>query len=662
MIHGDEWRDISNKLSLQYREVAATRGNILSDNGSLLATSLPFYRIAFDPTIASEESYQKGIDSLSYFLAGHFGDRSQTEYKRRINDARIEGRKYLILNRARIDYQDKKEMQTWPIFRNGRMGGGVIFEKIEKRFLPFSYLANRTIGYVNENDNGAGLEYSFNSELSGKDGRALYQKVSGGNWKPVFDGSEVRPQDGYDLVTTIDVNLQDVAEDALLSALEKHRADYGSVLVMEVKTGEIKAISNLGKTKSGKYAETYNYAVGGHGLREPGSTFKLVTMLSLLEETNLSLEDSIDTHQGELKIYDEIVRDHEEGGYGKLTVKEAFEYSSNVAMAKLADQYFGLKPEKFYGYLEDLKITQPIGFQLVGEGIPKVRKPEDWSGISLAWMSHGYGLELTPLHTLTLYNAIANDGKMIKPIIVKSLNQADRVIESYKTEVMSRKICSDKTLEKLKLALEGVVENGTATNIKTDLYKIAGKTGTAVTLKKGRYRKEYYTSFVGYFPAEKPLYSCIVVVENPRSIYKYGNNVAAPVFKEISDKIYSIDPAMQNTVLAENSEVTDYPLIRSGNIEDLKLICDEIGVPNVAKSNEKWVKTRIHNDSIVWRNNKMVEGLMPDVTGMTLRDALYLLENKGLKVDFNGIGRVTTQSISPGVRIKKGNHVKINLS
>ncbi len=648
-VQGEKWMAMAEKIGLQYRTVKATRGNILSDNGSLLATSLPFYKVAFDPSRASQELYQDGIDSLCFLLSKTFGDKSVKEYKQRINNARVSGKKYVLLNRKQINYQQKKEMSTWPILRAGRMKGGVIFEKSEKRFKPFTYLANRTIGYLNSNSEGAGLEYSFNADLAGSDGKALYQKVAGGNWKPLYNGDEVRPVDGYDLETTIDVNLQDITEHALLSALEKHNADYGSVVVMEVTTGEIKAISNLSKYKSGKYGERYNYAVGGHGLREPGSTFKLVTMLALLEENNIKLSDTVATGNGRLKIYDSEIRDHHEGGYGTITVEEAFELSSNVAMAKLADKYFGLKPDVFYNYIENLGLTKPLGFQMMGEGIPKVKTTDKWSGLTLPWMAHGYGLELTPLQTLTLYNAVANNGEMIKPIIVKKIFRADKEITSFQTSRITKRICSKKTLIKLQKMLEGVVETGTASNIQTPLYKIAGKTGTAVTLKNGKYQKEYYTSFVGYFPADNPKYSMIVVIENPRGFYKYGNNVAAPVFREVSDKIFANNIQMHES-FATSVEIPKgiFPVIRSGNVDDLTLICNALGISNHNLSDEKWVKSRINNNSIDWRKNTILNNLVPDVTGMTLRDAMFLLENQGVRVNYKGKGRVVKQSVSPG--------------
>jgi len=660
---GEKWQEIADQIALDYRPVKATRGNIYSDNGSLLATDLPFYKIAFDATIASELTFNKGVDSLAYQLSNFFKDKSQKSYLKILKNARIERRQYVILNRQRIGYQAKKQMQEWPIFREGRLGGGVIFDKVEKRFRPFSNLSRRTIGFVNENNRGAGLEYSFNDELAGKDGEALYQKIAGGNWKPVFDGSQVKTEHGKDIQTTIDINLQDVSETALLRALEDHEADYGVVAVMEVHTGEIKAIANLSRSKKGYYYERYNYAVGG--LREPGSTFKLATMIALLEGTSIKLSDSISTGDGEYKFYNNTVRDHEKGGYGTISVKEAFEKSSNVAMAKLADEHFGSEPARFLNYIDQIGISQPLGVQIKGEGMPKIKRPadKDWSGISLPWMAYGYGLELTPLQSLAMYNAVANGGKLLRPILVKSVKQADQTIKEFKTTVLQDKICSDETLLKLRLLLEGVVERGTAMNINNAHYKIAGKTGTSQILENGRYTRKYITSFAGYFPADQPKYSAIVLIKNPKGWRQYGSNVAAPVFKEIADNIYARDidmhaPMSEDFIAQEGV----FPVIRSGNISDLKLISNELGVSNHSLTEEEWVKTNVKGNSVQWVENKINKNLMPDVKGMTLRDALYVLEKIGLKVRIEGSGRVVEQSEPVGRRVSKGEHIKIKLS
>jgi len=658
-----KWAKMATATDLQYRNVAATRGNIYSDNGSLLATSLPFYRVAIDPTIASDNLYRKKIDSLSMLLSRHFGDYGAAYYKRKINNARLSKKQYITLNRQLVKYQDKKKMMRWPIFKEGRLTGGVIFEKVDTRVRPFSYLGYRTIGFVNANQVGAGLEYSFNSKLAGKDGQALYQKMAGGKWRPLYDGSEVRPEEGLDIETTINVNLQDVTESALLRALKDHDAEYGSAVVMEVKTGEIKAISNLTRnTRTGDYREIYNYAV--QGLTEPGSTFKLASMIALFEDTYLSLDDSIDTGDGAYKFYNSVMRDHKPGGYGRISVRQAFEYSSNIAISKMVYARFSDNPARFVEYLRGMGLMQPLGFQMIGEGIPKIKTPDDpsWSGISLPWMSIGYEVELTPLQLLAFYNAIANDGQMIRPMIVKHARHADKVIDTYNTEVLNRKICSDKTLKKVRKLLEGVVKEGTAKNIRNQYYPIAGKTGTAQKIKNGRYTRKYYTSFVGYFPADRPKYSCIVVIDQPKGFRQYGSNVAAPVFKEIADMIFAQDLELHPPFEAstENSKGV-FPVIQVGNIKDLNLICNELSITCETKTTDEWVRAKRKENAVLWTTDKIAPGVIPNVTGMTLRDAIFLLENLGVQVQYSGHGRVISQSKTPGAKALKDSRIKLKL-
>jgi len=598
MVQGEKWTAIGEQISFDYKKVKATRGNIYSDNGSLLATSLPFYKVAFDATLPNDKIFDAGVDSLARKLSAFYKDKPYLEYKRMLVDARKAGKQYIIINRKQIGYQDKKMMAEWPIFREGRLRGGVIFEKVDVRYRPFANLSRRTIGFVNENEKGAGLEYSFNDQLSGQDGYAYYQKIAGGVWKPVFDRENIKAVNGLDLQTTIDINLQDVAETALHKAMRQHNADDGLVVVMEVKTGAVKAIANLSSDGNGNFYEKFNFAAGG--LFEPGSTFKLVTMMALLEDSNIELTDSIDTGNGEHMFYKNKVRDHEEGGLGKITIREAFEHSSNVAMAKLADKNFGARPQKFMDHVERLKLHQPLGIQISGEPQPKFKWPgqKGWSGISLPWMAYGYGIEITPLHTLTLYNAVANNGKMIKPVFVESVKRADSEKENFSTEVIVNKICSGKTLSKLKMMLEGVVENGTAKGIRGTHYRIAGKTGTAQILENGRYTKKYITSFVGYFPAHEPKYSAIVLIKNPRGWHQYGSNVAAPVFKEIADKIYSRDINLHLAMEKKYVEPGIFPVIRAGNQEELTMLCNELGISNHSSSEEDWVRTSIKGNSI----------------------------------------------------------------
>jgi len=661
-VEGDKWVKMSEEINFDYKKIKATRGNIYSDNGSLLATSLPFYKVAIDPTLSKDEVFRKGIDSLSLHLARYYRDKSATEYKQLLKDARASGRQYIVVNRKQINYQTKKEMSKWPIFREGRYKGGVIFEKIDVRYRPFSNLSQRTVGYVNEDGQGAGLEYSFDDVLGGKDGEALFQKIAGSTWKPVFDGNNVKAINGLDIHTTIDINLQDVAETSLYRAMKLHNADEGTVVVMEVKTGHIKAISNLSSDGHGEFIEKFNHAIGAS--IEPGSTFKLVTMMALLEETNINLEDTINTGNGEYTFYNKKVRDHHEGGYGKITIQQAFELSSNVAMAKLTDKHFGTRPSKFLDYVDKLKMSKPLGLQITGEAYPKITRPTDkgWSGITLPWMAYGYGLEITPLHTLTLYNAVANDGKMIRPVFVTSVSKADRIKDDFETDALTGKICSNKTLNQLRLLLEGVVDNGTAKNLKNSNYRIAGKTGTAQILENGRYEKRYITSFVGYFPAHAPKYSAIVLIKNPRGFYQYGNNVAGPVFKDIADNIYARDLNLHREM--EKKKVLEagvFPTIRAGNQQELTMLSNELGVSNHSTTEEEWIKASISGSAVVWKKNVVVKDQVPDVMGMTYRDAIYLLEKSGLRVSFEGKGRVTQQSILPGSRISKGSRIYLRL-
>ncbi|CAN5328114.1 penicillin-binding protein [soil metagenome] len=660
---GEKWTRIGNEISFDYKKIKATRGNIYSDNGSLLATSLPFYKVAMDPTLVKDEIFKRDIDSLCLLLSRFYKDKYQNEYKRMFLDARATGKRYIVINRKQINYQAKKEMTSWPIFREGRLRGGVLFEKMDVRYRPFSNLSRRTIGFVNENGHGAGLEYSFEDALGGQDGEALFQKIAGDTWKPVFDANNIKAVDGLDIQTTIDINLQDVAETSLYRAMQAHNADQGTVVVMEVKTGYIKAISNLSSNGNGGYHEEFNHAVGGS--LEPGSTFKLVTMMALLEDTNIELTDSINTGGGEYTFYKNKVRDHQEGGYGRLTIQQAFEKSSNIAMAKLLDKHFGTKPSKFLEYVDELKLSKPLGLQINGEAYPKISRPKDknWSGITLPWMAYGYGFEISPLHTLTLYNAVANGGKMIKPIFVTSISLADKVTKEFETETLNSKICSGKTLDQLRILLEGVVDHGTAMNLKNPDYKIAGKTGTSQILKDGHYEKKYITSFVGYFPANAPKYSAIVLIKNPKGIYQYGNSVAGPVFKEIADNIYARDLQLHQAM--EKKAVLPagmFPTIRAGKQDELTMLCNELGVSNHSNTEEEWIKAAINGSAVTFRKNVVMKDHVPDVQGMTLRDAIYLLERTGLRVFHEGNGRVSIQSLAPGMRVSKGSRIFIRLS
>ena len=655
LVEGEKWKAKAEQVNFQYREVPATRGNIYAADGSLLATSLPFYQVAIDPTVVDDEKFKEGIDSLATLLATFYQDKSATAYKRMIQDARSNQKRYLMVNRRQINYQDMQTLRSWPIFKEGRIEGGVIFEKIERRYQPFNSLASRTLGTLNQDGVGSGIEYSFNNQLKGQNGKALFQRLSGGVWKPLFDVDDVKPLDGYDIQTTLDVTIQDVAETALRNRLKETDAAFGSVIVMEVATGHVKAISNLQRNATGTgYVESYNYAVGDMGSVEPGSTFKLLSMLALLEENKISPNDMIETGNGVYRFYGQPMYDAKNGGYGTITIRQAFEKSSNVAISKLVDRHFGSSPSKFLAYVDKVGLAQPLNLQLIGEGKPFFKKPgtSTWYGTSLPWISIGYESKLNPIHTLTLYNAVANGGKMVKPLFVKSVSNGAQILETFEPVVIRDAIASPKTITQLQELLLGVVENGTARNIKNPNYKIAGKTGTAQKIIDGSYKEIYYTSFAGYFPADRPKYSMVVVIDSPKGVAVFGGDVSAPVFKEIADKIFAKDLDLnvvnQTKILPSAVPGSKFPYVASGKGEELQGIFEYLKLPLKSPTQEDWVVASSLAGQVQLQQTETENAVVPNVSGMSLRDALYLLENKGLKVNFNGKGKVLSQSISPG--------------
>jgi cell division protein FtsI (penicillin-binding protein 3) len=668
LVDGEKWKAKAEEVNFQYREVPATRGNIYASDGSLLATSLPFYQVAIDPTVVDDEKFKEGIDSLATLLATFYKDKSATAYKRMIQDGRSNQKRYLMVNRRQINYQEMQSLRSWPIFREGRIEGGVIFEKIERRYQPFSSLASRTLGTLNQDGVGSGIEFSFNNQLKGQNGKALFQRLSGGVWKPLFDVDDIKPLDGYDIQTTLDVTIQDVAETALRNRLKETDAAFGSVIVMEVATGHVKAISNLQKNATGTgYVESYNYAVGDLGSVEPGSTFKLVSMLALLEENKISPNDMIETGNGVYRFYGQPMYDAKNGGYGTISIRQAFEKSSNVAISKLVDRHFGSSPSKFLAYLDKVGLAQPLNLQLIGEGKPFFKKPgtSTWYGTSLPWISIGYESKLNPIHTLTLYNAVANGGKMVKPLFVKSVSNGAQILETFEPVVIRDAIASPKTIAQLQELLLGVVENGTARNIKNPNYKIAGKTGTAQKIINGSYQEIYYTSFAGYFPADRPKYSMVVVIDSPKGVAVFGGDVSAPVFKEIADKIFAKDLDLnvvdQTKILPAAMPGSRFPYVASGKGEELQGIFEYLKLPLKSPSQEDWVVASSLAGQVQLQQTETENAVVPNVSGMSLRDALYILENKGLKVNFNGKGKVLTQSISPGTPLAPNSTIDLVL-
>ncbi len=653
-IEGEKWRKESSRRYVSERTIEAVRGNIYADDGSLLATSLPKYRLGFDPLVSlsdkNKKIFEEGIEDLCKKLSNFYGDKDWKDYFQMINLARHEKDRYILLNNSLIDFQDVKMMKTWPIFKEGKYKGGVVFEKVNVRYNPFGKMGFRTIGYKKDKEK-VGIENSFDSQLAGVPGKGIFEKIGQGSFRPIDGGEESIPIPGLDIHTTINVNIQDVAESSLLRALKRSGADKGCVVVMEVATGEIKAMTNLTRMRdTSNYAETYNHAV--LGLTDPGSVFKLASMVALMEEWNLSNNELVETGDGKMKIGDKILEDSKTTGYGTITAQSVFEHSSNVGTAKLMLKYFGKGNEmKYYQKLHDFHLDQRLNFQLRPDAIPKISPPKKGDITGLPWNSIGYGMALTPLQMLTFYNAIANNGKWIQPIIVKETRVADKVEDDFKIkqEVDENPICSEETLVKVRKMLEGVVERGTASNIKNDLYKIAGKTGTSQKLINGKYRKGmYYTSFIGYFPADAPKYSCVVAIDNPRGVKKealFASDASAPVFKEIADKIYACDIQMHKLLAKGGTKLTSQKQI--AHTSDIKAINEEFGIEKMP-SNEGWATMQAENGKMHFEEHRNPKNKVPDMRGMSLRDAIYVLENKGYKVSYKGIGRVSSQSIPPG--------------
>ncbi len=665
-LEGEKWKSKAETQTTSFITIEAVRGNIFASDGSLLATSKPIYEVRWDAAIPSltDEYFNEHIGKLSQQMARLFQDKSATVYARELTQARNNKSQYHLIKR-KIDYKQLKALREFEIFNKGRYRGGLIIHQRNKRAKPFKQLASRTIGYDRE-DYRVGLEGAYSKELSGVVGKRLMQKIAGGNLKPLNDVNEVEPEDGSDLITTIDINIQDVAEHALLTQLEKHGAHHGCAVLMEVETGNIKAIANLTVQENGTYAETYNYAIGSP--TEPGSTFKLASMLCLLEDGHVELTDSVDIEGGIKKYYDRTMRDSKTGVYNKITVAKAFEISSNVGISKLVNQYYRENPAQFVKRLKAMKLDQPLGLEIKGEGQPSIASPDDaaWSGISLPWMSIGYEVLQTPLQILTLYNAVANNGKMVKPKMVQAIKKRGKIEKEFPTVVIQDKICSQSTIDNLKVLLEGVVDHGTASNLKHANYKIAGKTGTAQIAKDGNYQrvKTYQASFVGYFPAEKPRYTCIVVIDSPTSSVYYGNLVAGPIFKEISDKVYSTQIKMHEEVTTDPALANSLiPVSKVSEKADLVTAFKKLNIQAEVKDPDaKWAVAQSFSDSVEITEREVIENLVPRVVGMGAMDALFLLENAGLKVNMVGSGVVRQQSIIPGTRATLGREITIHLS
>lgn len=637
-VNGEKYKLLSSELTLKQDTIFANKGNVYASDGNLLATSMSKFTIRMDVMAPDAKIFNAEVGNLAALLAEMFGD-SKSHFENKLRKARKIGNRYLFIAKD-VGYNDYLKVKQFPIFRLGVYRGGFIAEQRTVRAHPIGKIAERTIGY-DDFRGEVGIEGAFADFLEGSNGLRWKQKIAKGQWKPISDVNEKEPINGHDVITTIDVNIQDVTHHALLKQLEYFEADHGCAVVMETATGEVKAISNLGRTSDGKYFEKRNYAIWES--HEPGSTFKLASLMTALEDKVIDTSTIVDTEKGKIFIHNRKVEDSRRGGFGVISAARVFELSSNVGIVKLIREHYDSNPEKFTDKLENYGFTKPIGFKIKGEGNPIVPTPKDksrWNKISLEWMSWGYGVSVTPMQTLMFYNAVANNGVMVKPMFVKELRRGNVIEKTFQTEIVNQKIASQTTLNKLRKVMENVVVRGTAENIYSPRFSMAGKTGTAkkfiprVKNKKGEYEGGYYSnekyvaSFAGFFPVENPKYSCIVVIHEPKKEKGYyGATVAAPVFKEIAQKIYATSP------------------------EDEILKNNEVKFAAIEKDYKKF-------DQIQSKEYSQV----PNLQGMTGMDAVSLLENMGLKVKLSGVGKVEYQSIKMGERVIKGSTIILKLS
>lgn len=674
-VQGEFWRDMGKSLQLKYLPIEAERGSIYSEDGNMLSTSIPVFDIYVD--FAADglrekqgKRFKDNVDSLSISLASLFNDKSTAEYKKQLQLAYKNKDRYYSLKK-KISFDEYRALRSFPLVRLGRNKSGFIVDTRDKRINPYVLLANRTIGLSRlDRKKNVGLELTYDSLLRGVSGQRLMRYV-GGSYMPVM-GSELDPVNGKDLVTTLDTYIQDVAENALMKMLVDNNSTHGTAIVMETATGKIKAIANLGKQPDGTYLEDLNYGIAK--ATEPGSVFKLATLLCLLEDKLVRAESIVDCELGSKSFYGLRIKDSHLGA-GNITVKEAFMRSSNVAFAKLADQFYHDDPNKFIGHLQRFRLNKMTGIEIVASsGKPTIKTPANrsWSKTTIPYMAHGYEELVTPLHMLMLYNAVANNGKMMRPYLVNAIRDYGVDIKIIEPEVLVEKICSDETLAQAKECLKAVVDSvhGTGHRILFDsAYSISGKTGTAVTAldNKGynKGNKIYQASFIGFFPSEKPMYTMAVVIQNSRESKKiYGADVSGTVFKEISDRIYSRFIA--------NNKMNIIPAVDSS-------LYSSYGMKNDYQSIFSYMNIN-YKDSApggYWRNMSMQNNgaslfivgssldkarITPDVTGMGLKDAVYMLENKGLIVEAKGRGRVLNQSLIAGTNFTKGQKISLMLN
>jgi len=647
IVEGDQWRSMGDSLYLKYVPLVADRGDILASDGSLMTTSLPFFdlHVDFKADGLREDIFKTNVDSLAYYLTTYVNTSvSKSQMRDWLIQKRRSGDRYALLAKN-ISIRDLERIKTFPIFRLGKNKGGLIIDRQHVRVKPYKLLASRTLGLDRDNAQSIGLERTFDQYLKGEEGQRLMQRVTGGAWIPVTDLSDLEGERGADVVTTIDPEIQDIAEYALLEGLEHSQGDKGTAIVMDVETGAILAMANLGGDPSTGYDEDYNYAVAFSS--EPGSTFKLASMMALFEDDGADLDTPVDLGGGTGKFFDRTMHDSKEHGIHESTLREAFEKSSNVGVAKLVQNYYGHdgKASQFVKRIRQFHLDEPTGIELDGEGAPMIKDPskkdDHWSGTTLPWMSTGYECRLTPLQILRLYNAVANDGRMMKPYIVSEIAKEGRTIKRFRPDVVDSKICSSSTLRKVKELLQGVVENGTAKNYKPDYYMFCGKTGTARTdyYDPNSPRKQYMASFVGYFPMDKPKYSCLVMVYDPVVGGFYGAEAALPVFRKIADRCMGIDKDLLTKV-----ELPDTIPYKDGSRlagwsekEELNEIVDELDMDTKVDGQGDWARLAGGKEIEMEVKNILDKNLIPELYGMGIRDAIYLLENRGIHVQYSGV-------------------------
>jgi len=669
-VDGGEWRAIADSLTIRERVVEAARGNIYSNDGSLLATSVPEYEIRFDAMSIPEEHndvFNFKVDSLAIKLSSFFKDKSSRQYLGLLKQARAKKQRFVLIKRG-VSHQDLKILKTFPlmsVFKEGktRYSGSLVAVRQNKRILPFTNLAARTIGYKNDGIR-VGLEGAYGDYIEGQSGAQMMQRIAGGVWIPLSREVEVAPVDGSDIISTIDVNMQDMAQRALGKQMKISNADEGCVVLMEVETGEVRAIANFTKDKDGEYRERYNYAIAQGA--DPGSTFKLASYLAALDDGLIDTGTTVDVGNGTYKVPSHTIRDSHAPKKSIMTAKEGFEESSNVAITKLINIHYGANPSKYTSKLHSWGLNESLGLQIPGEAHPVVKTPKSksWSRLSLVQMSYGYEMQLTPLQTLVLFNGVANDGKIVAPLFVKEIRHLGNTVQRFEARVINEQMASKKAIAKMQDMLEGVMVNGTGKKIASPLYTSAGKTGTAQMAdgRRGYGARRYQSSFAGYFPADKPKYSMIVVIRNPRNGY-YGGAVAGPVFKELADMVYANDLTLQGHFAGKkvNTAGAKVPLTLKGSKEASEKVYEALGFG--VKNWDQIAQSIDSNDkSVPFVEVSIKEGVVPNVVGMGLVDALYAMENAGFKARVLGKGKVIAQSLNPGDKLKMGANVAIQLN